>query len=47
MFKKKKILSNILQAGFEPMTWSRRKEASAFNLLATQLVLEFQGTLDI
>ena len=46
MFKKKKILSNIPQVGFEPMTCSRKKEASAFNLSATQLIGEFQGTLD-
>ena len=31
MFKKKKILSNIPQVGFEPMICSRRKEAGAFN----------------
>ena len=46
MFKKKKILSNIPQAGFEPMTWSRRNGTSAYNLSATQLVWELESTLD-
>ena len=46
MFKKKKILSNIPQVGFEPMTYTRRKEASAFNLSATQLVWDLESTLD-
>ena len=38
MFKKKFFLSNIPQAGFEPMTCSRMKGTSAYNLSAIQLV---------
>ena len=46
MFKKKIFLSNISQAEFEPMTCSRMKGTSAYNLSATLLVCDMESTLD-
>ena len=45
---KMKIFTQIMhQPGFEPTTYSRRQDSSAYNHLATQIVRMFGSTLEI
>ena len=46
MFKKKNFLSNIPQAGFEPMTCSRMKGTTVGTVLSARVVINFEIFLE-